>query len=79
MPNMENNIFDSDGYTSLDSAAFHMDNVELIELLIEHCTDISAKIKSGESAWSVAIKQSNYNVVEFLRGKGVVLNENHSG
>ncbi|MEK4452561.1 ankyrin repeat domain-containing protein [Paenibacillus sp. FSL L8-0506] len=73
------NIFDSDGYTSLHSAAFHTDNVELIELLIEHGADISAKIKSGESAWSVAIKQSNHNVAEFLRGKGVVLNENHSG
>lgn len=63
----QTNIFDSNGHTSLHTAAFHDDNIEIIRLLIEHGADVNARIEDGETALSLAIKQGNNNVAEFLR------------
>ncbi|MFF2480000.1 ankyrin repeat domain-containing protein [Paenibacillus sp. NPDC058071] len=63
-------IFDSNGHACLHTAAFHDDNIEIIRLLIEHGADVNARIKDGETALSLAIKQGNNNVEEFLRQHG---------
>jgi ankyrin repeat protein len=65
-------IFDSNGHTTLHTAAFHDDNIELIRLLIEHGADVNARIEGGDTAMSIAIKQGNTNVAEFLRQCGAM-------
>lgn len=68
----QTNIFDSAGHTSLHSAAFHADNVEMIHLLIEHGADIHAQIEGGESVLAVANQQGNHNVKKVLIEKGAM-------
>jgi ankyrin repeat protein len=68
----QTHLFDSNGHTSLHTAAFHDDNIELIRLLLEHGANVNAKIEGGDTAMSVAIKQGNTNVVEFLRQCGAL-------
>ena len=68
----QTNIFDSNGHTCLHTAAFHDDNLEIIRLLIEHGANVNAKIDGGETALSLAIKQGNNNVAEYLRQNGAM-------
>lgn len=69
----QTNIVDSNGHTCLHTAAFHDDNLEIIRLLIEHGADVNATTEGGETALSLAIKQGNNNVAEFLRHNGALL------
>lgn len=71
--NAQTNILDSNGHTCLHTAAFHDDNEELIRLLIEHGADVNARVEGRETALSLAIKQGNNNVAEFLRQNGALL------
>jgi ankyrin repeat protein len=71
--NAKTNIFDSNGHTCLHTAAFHDDNIEIIRLLIEHGADVNARIEGGETALSLAMKQGNHNVAEFLRQNGALM------
>ncbi|MGG1664252.1 ankyrin repeat domain-containing protein [Brevibacillus sp. NRS-1366] len=66
-------IFDSNGHTCLHSASFHDDNLELIRLLIEHGADVDASVDGGETALSLATKQGNHEVAQFLRQNGASL------
>ncbi|MOA22684.1 Ankyrin repeats (3 copies) [compost metagenome] len=70
--NAQTRIFDSNGHTCLHVAAFHEDNPEIIRLLIEHGADVNARIEGGEPALSLAMKQGNNKVAEFLRQNGAL-------
>ncbi|CCQ96512.1 Ankyrin [[Clostridium] ultunense Esp] len=71
--NAQTNIFDSNGHTCLHTAAFHDDNTEMIRLLIEHGADVNARVEGGDTPLSLAIKQGNNNVAEFLRQNGAIM------
>ncbi|TYP72078.1 ankyrin repeat domain-containing protein [Paenibacillus methanolicus] len=60
------NIFDSNGHTSLHTAAFHDDNAELIELLREHGADVEARIEGGVDAGALAKERGNLRVAAAL-------------
>ncbi|MDQ0116609.1 ankyrin repeat domain-containing protein [Paenibacillus harenae] len=60
------NIFDSNGHTSLHTAAFHDDNIDLIKLLLEHGADVYAKVEDGNDAASLAKERGNLRVAELL-------------
>ncbi|MEV5024850.1 ankyrin repeat domain-containing protein [Paenibacillus sp. LPE1-1-1.1] len=64
------NIFDSNGHTSLHSAAFHDDHIELIDLLIEYGADIQAKAEGGVTALSLAEEKGNSKAAGRLIEKG---------
>ncbi|OME76508.1 hypothetical protein BK120_28825 [Paenibacillus sp. FSL A5-0031] len=65
----DTNLLDSNGHTCLHTAAFHDDNIEIIRVLIEHGANINTEDREGNTAWSLAVKQGNHNVAEFLRGQ----------
>lgn len=60
------NIFDRNGHTALHTAAFHEDNPELIDLLIEYGASVNARIDGGKTAIEIAKEQGNDKVVEKL-------------
>ncbi|MFC4099140.1 ankyrin repeat domain-containing protein [Paenibacillus xanthanilyticus] len=64
--NANPNIFDSNGHTSLHTAAFHDDNAELVQLLMEHGADAGASIEGGEDAVSLAKARGNLRVAAVL-------------
>lgn len=61
------NIFDSNGHTSLHTAAFHDNNTQLISLLIKYGADVDAKVEGGKTALELAVDQGNNQVAEQLR------------
>ncbi|MCU6712822.1 ankyrin repeat domain-containing protein [Paenibacillus sp. J5C_2022] len=63
------NILDSNGHTSLHTAAFHDDNVELITLLLEHGADVDAKVEDGNDAVSLAKERGYLRVAELLENR----------
>ncbi|MGO4185664.1 ankyrin repeat domain-containing protein, partial [Paenibacillus sp. TAF43_2] len=63
----DTNLLDSNGHTCLHTAAFHDDNTEIIRVLLEHGANITTKDPEGHTALSLAVKQGNHNVAEFLR------------
>jgi ankyrin repeat protein len=63
-------IMDSNGYTSLQVAAFHDENEEIIRLLLEHGAPMNAKEATGKTALGIAVEQGNLKAAEFLRQNG---------
>ncbi len=70
--NTQTNIFDSNGHTSLHTAAFHDDNIEMINLLLEHGANVNAKAEGGKTALELAKENDNISVAEILKQKGAI-------
>ncbi|MGM9987927.1 MAG: ankyrin repeat domain-containing protein [Bacillaceae bacterium] len=60
-------ILDSNGRTSLHTAAFHDDNTEIIRLLFEYGADVNKKVEDGQTALELAVERGYHQVAEQLR------------
>lgn len=63
-------ITDSSGYTSLHTAAYHMDDPDLIELLLKYGAPIQAKTVDGKTALSLAVERGHGKTAERLMRLG---------
>ncbi|MFB9324515.1 ankyrin repeat domain-containing protein [Paenibacillus aurantiacus] len=75
MSKADPNVFDSNGHTSLHTAAFHADSTDLIQLLVEHGADVHAKAEGGDDAVSLAKSRGNLRVLalleQYMQGSGI--------
>jgi hypothetical protein len=67
----------ADGMTPLLYAS-RQNNLELVELLLEHGADINAKAKDGNTALSIAFTNGNTPIYNYLKEHGAVETENNT-